>query len=87
MDEALATIKEALEIRRELVKSAPDVTYPNIAMSLYNQALFLKKGEHWAAALGSIQECVKIRRRLAKQYPLALRCLYIYVCKSIGNLS
>ena len=39
-------------------------------MSLYNQALFLKKGEHWAAALGPIQECVEIRRRLAKQYPL-----------------
>ena len=76
MDEALATIKEALEILRELCKSNPDVAYPNLAMSLCNQAQFLKRGEHWAAALGPIQEAVEIYRRIYQEYPLVYNELF-----------
>ena len=45
-------------------------------MTLYSQARFLKRGEHWAAALGPIQEAVEIYRQIYKEYPSAYNELF-----------
>ena len=72
-DEALLAVEEALEIRRELAKGDPDASYPGLAESLYNRALYKEKIERSAGPeiMASIREAVELYQQLALRYPFA----------------
>jgi hypothetical protein len=63
---ALAAIREAVEIRRQLAQDNPNRFAPDLAVSLENLALRLSDAGNGAGALGAICEAVEICRRLAQ---------------------
>jgi tetratricopeptide (TPR) repeat protein len=73
LEEALAAVEEAVEIRRELVASRPDAVRPDLAMSLNNLSNRLRDLGRSEEALAAIEEAVEIRRELAASRPDAFR--------------
>ncbi|WP_248824664.1 tetratricopeptide repeat protein, partial [Frankia umida] len=68
-EQALATIEEAVTIRRRLAADRPDTYLPDLATSLNNQSVQLGAVGRPEQALATIEEAVTIRRRLAADRP------------------
>jgi HEPN domain-containing protein len=68
-DGALAAIREAVEIRRNLAQRHPDAFLPALALSLNNLANSLSEHGRKDEALAHAQEAVEIRRALAQRHP------------------
>ncbi|MDQ3153291.1 MAG: tetratricopeptide repeat protein, partial [Actinomycetota bacterium] len=68
---ALASITEAVDIRRRLAEASPAAYLPNLAASLNNLSVHQSETGDRAGALASITEAVDIRRRLAEASPAA----------------
>lgn len=67
--DALAPMREAVVMRRELALDHPDKHRPDLALALSNLASALSTvGDH-VAALGHAREAVELRRRLAIDLP------------------
>jgi tetratricopeptide (TPR) repeat protein len=65
----LAAIREAVDIRRELAGTRPDVFRPALAASLTNLALRLAGLERWEDALTATSEAVDIYQELPARWP------------------
>lgn len=70
-EEALAAIKEAVELRRALAAARPDAFRPDLASSLNNLSNRLADLGRREEALAAIEEAVEILRALAAARPLA----------------
>ncbi|WP_194963268.1 tetratricopeptide repeat protein, partial [Streptomyces violaceus] len=81
---ALASITEAVEIRRALAQASPADHLPDLAVSLNNLSVHQGETGDRQAALASITEAVEIRRALAQAGPAA----YLPdLADSLNNLS
>ncbi len=67
--EALASIAEAVRIRRELAEANPDAFLPDLAVAEQSSHMQSEMGQR-AEALASIAEAVRIRRALAEANPM-----------------
>jgi tetratricopeptide (TPR) repeat protein len=68
-EDALAAIKEAVDVYRELARARPDAFLPDLAVSLNNQSVGLSDLGRREDALAAIKEAVAIRRELARARP------------------
>ena len=68
-EDALAAIREAAGIYRELAAARPDVFRPDLAMSLTNLSSGLADLGRREDALAAIREAVTIYRELAARWP------------------
>ena len=62
-------IEEAADTYLELAAARPDAFRPDLAASLYNQAVLLGGLGRGEDALAAIEEAVTIRRELAARWP------------------
>jgi tetratricopeptide (TPR) repeat protein len=69
VEQALATVQEAVEIYRRLARVRPEVHEPDLARSLNNLANGLAGVGQAEQALATVQEAVEIYRRLARVRP------------------
>lgn len=68
-EEALATIEQAVAIRRQLAEADPDTFLPGLAAALNNQSGRLAELGRWEEALATAGEAITLYRRLAKARP------------------
>ncbi|MGW7363093.1 tetratricopeptide repeat protein [Streptomyces sp. NPDC054841] len=68
-DEALAALREAVEIRRKLAAKQPDTYLPKLSSSLNNLSVLLSHHGQTKEALAVSSEAVDIQRKVAAQQP------------------
>ena len=83
--EALAVTEKAVEIRRRLADSAPDIFEPDLALSLNNLGNHLAEVGRRRDALAATQEATEIRRRLAAQAPDVHEPNFASSLSNLGN--
>ena len=86
LQEALAAIREAAELDRELAAARPDTLRPHLADSLTNLSSRLSEHGRHDEALAPIQEAVSIRRKLAATSPDAFRPVLATSLENLANL-
>ena len=72
-EDALATIEEAVAIRRDLAAARPDAFRPDLAMSLDNLSNHFSGLGRWEEALAASEKAVALCRDLAAARPDAFR--------------
>jgi tetratricopeptide (TPR) repeat protein len=84
-EDALAASQEAVNIRRRLAQTQPDVFLPGLAMSLNNLGEDLSNLGRREDALTASQEAVDIYRRLAQTRPDAFLAALATSLSNLGN--